>query len=161
MPNGAMSRISALFLWITLVLSAPASAQHLSEGGCGVSQFTHDTLTEARSFGHGITQIPKNAIKPKNLAWELPVAAATGLLITKADMPLDRRVKSLSFERSAGRISNLAWGIEFASAAATYGVGCSHHNDHYLRDSGFKALAAMGAAGVADLVLKEAFDRQF
>jgi hypothetical protein len=140
---------------------AAASAQQLSEGGCGVKELTHDTLTEAGSFGHGITQAPKNAIKPRNLAWELPVAAATGLLITKADLPLDRRVKSLSFERSAGRISNLAWGVEFASAAAAYGIGCSHHNDHYLRDTGFKAMAAMGAAGAADFVLKEASDRQF
>jgi hypothetical protein len=161
MPKAPFNRISALFLWITLVLAAPASAQHLSEGGCGISQLARDTVTEAGSFGHGITQIPKNAIKPKNLAWELPVAAAAGLLITKADQPLDRRVKSVSFERSAGRISNLAWGVEFASAAATYGVGCSHRNDHYLRDSGFKALAAMGAAGVADYVLKVSFDRQF
>src|SRR5258707_15271205 len=31
----------------------------------------------------------------------------------------------------------------------------------YLRDTGFKALAAMGAAGTVDLALKLAFDRQF
>jgi len=34
-------------------------------------------------------------------------------------------------------------------------------NHSYLRDTGFKALAAMGAAGSADLALKLAFDRQF
>jgi membrane-associated phospholipid phosphatase len=137
-----------------------ASAQELSQRGCGVSEFTHDTLTEAGALGHGITQIPKNMVRPKNLAWELPIAAATGLLITKADMPLDRRVRSVSFERSAGRLSNLGWGVEFAAAAITYGAGCREH-DHYLRDTGFKALAAIGAAGAVDLGLKLAFDRQF
>lgn len=143
-----------------LLMPHGASAQALSEGPCGPSQVLRDTGIEAKSFGHGITQIPKAMVRPKNLAWELPVAAATGLLIAKADIPLDHRVQSLSFERSAGRISNLAWGLEFASGAVTYAAGCGKH-DHYLRDTGFKSLAAMGAAGLSDFVLKEAFDRQF
>jgi len=99
-------------------------------------------------------------VRPKNLAWGLPVAAATGLLITKVDQPADSRIQSASMIRTAGRWSNIGWGMAFASSAITYGAGCGEH-DHYLRDSGFKALAAMGAAGVEDLVLKEAFDRQF
>jgi membrane-associated phospholipid phosphatase len=156
MPNRAL----ALALWITVTFSTAAHSQSLSASGCSPKHFAADTVTEARSFGHGITQVPKAMVRPKNLAWELPVAAATGLLITKADIPLDRRVKSLSFERSAGRISNLAWGLEFASGAVAYGAGCGKH-DHYMRDTGFKALAAMGAAGAADFVLKEAFDRQY
>src|SRR5205085_7458803 len=102
------SRIRNVFIGFLLLLSAsfPALAQERSDRGCGVSQFTHDTVSEAAAFGRGITRIPKNIVRPKNLAWELPVAAATGLLITKADMPLDRRVRSISFERSAGRLSN-------------------------------------------------------
>jgi membrane-associated phospholipid phosphatase len=154
------SRVLALVLWITIAFPTCTFGQDLSDRGCSPKQFAADAITEARSFGHGVAQVPKAMIRPKNLAWELPVAAATGLLITKADMPLDRRVKSVSFERSAGRISNLAWGLEFVSGAATYATGCGKH-DHYMRDTGFKALAAMGAAGAADFVLKEAFDRQF
>src|SRR3954470_13352444 len=132
MPN----RVLTLFLWITVGLSTAANAQSLSAGGCSPKQFAADTVTEARSFGHGITRVPKAMVRPRNLAWELPVAAATGLLITKADIPLDRRVRSLSFERSAGRISNLAWSLAFVSGAVTYATGCGKH-DHYMRDTGF------------------------
>ncbi len=150
----------SFFISFLLCLSTGVSAQTLSERPCGISQAVHDTGIEAKDLGHGLTQVPKAMVRPKNLAWELPVAAATGLLITKVDSPLNDRVRSLSFERSAGRISNLAWGLEFASGAVAYGVGCSEHN-HYLRDTGFKAIEAMGAAGAVDFVLKEAFDRQF
>jgi len=137
----------------------PAYGQTLSERPCGPSEFSRDTVTEARSLGRGITQIPRAMVRPKNLAWELPVAAATGLLITKVDQPADRRIQSPSLERTAGRWSNIGWGMEFASAAVTYGAGCRENT--YLRDTGFKALAAMGAAGAEDLGLKLAFDRQF
>ena len=156
-----MSHLFHRFL-LGLLLFSPfvASAQTLSEGPCGPSQFTHDTLSEAGSLGHGLTQVPKAMIRPKNLAWELPVAAATGLLITKVDQPADRRINSPSLERTAGRWSNIGWGMEFASGSIAYVVGC-HDGDHYLRDTGFKSLAAMGAAGLEDLGLKLAFDRQF
>src|SRR5207302_5904659 len=141
-------------------VSFSAAAQELSTRGCGVSQLSHDTVTEARSLGHGITQIPKNMVKPKNLAWELPIAAATGLLITKVDQPADRRIQSLSLERTAGRWSNVGLGMELAAGGIAYAVGC-HDGDHYLRDTGFKALAAVGAAGTIDFGLKLAFDRQY
>src|SRR5260370_36338489 len=39
-------------------------------------------------------------------------------------------------------------------------MGCGKHHS-YLRDTRFNALAAMGAAGTADVALKLAFDRQF
>ena len=137
-----------------------APAQQLSEHGCGPSQLTHDTFTEAAAVGHGITKIPRNMVRPKNLAWEIPVAATTALLITRVDQPADRRIQSASLEQTAGRWSNIGLGMELASGAITYGVGCGDGN-HYLRDTGFKSLAAMGTAGLADLGLKLAFDRQF
>ena len=155
-----LTRVIAIFLWITLGMSGLGSGQRLSERGCGISQLSHDTASEAGSLGHGITQIPRNAMKPKNLAWELPMAAATGLLITKVDQPADRRIQSASLERTAGRWSNVGLGIELAAGTLSYGVGC-HDGDHYLRDTGFKALAATGAAGAIDLGLKLAFDRQY
>jgi hypothetical protein len=135
-------------------------AQQLSERGCGPSQLTHDTLIEGRSVGHGITKIPRNMIRPKNLAWEIPIAATTALLITKVDQPADRRIQSASLEQTAGRWSNVGLGMELASGAITYGVGCGDSN-HYLRDTGFKSLAAMGIASLADLGLKAAFDREY
>jgi hypothetical protein len=156
MPNRAL----AFILWITLGWSSFTSAQQLSERGCGVIELAHDTFTEAGSVAHGVTQIPRNVIRPRNLAWELPVAAVTGLLITKVDQPADRRIQSASLERTAGRWSNIGLGMELAAGTISYGVGC-HSGDHYLRDTGFKALAATGAASVIDLGLKVAFDRQY
>lgn len=152
--NGLLTAI------LFLAACFPGYAQNLSDKPCGISEFGHDTVTEAGSFGKGIARVPREMVRPKNLAWELPVAAATGLLITKADQPADRRIQSASLERTARRWSNIGWGMEFATGAAAYGAGC-HSGDHYLRDTGFKAMAAMGAAGVADLALKMAFNRQF
>ena len=89
----------------------------------------------------------------------VPVAA-TGILIAEVDRPADNRIQSKSFEDLAGRWSNLGLGMEIGSAALAYGAGCRGHNS-YLRHTGFKALAAMAAAGTVDLGLKLAFDRQF
>jgi len=94
------------------------------------------------------------------LKWELPMLAATGILIAKVDRPADNRIQSRSLRQTAGRWSNVGLGLELGSGAVAYGFGCGKH-DAYLRHSGFQALAAMGAAGTIDLVLKTAFDRKF
>jgi membrane-associated phospholipid phosphatase len=94
------------------------------------------------------------------LKWELPILAVTGVLIAKVDRPADNRIQSMSLQQTAGRWSNIGLGLEIGSAALAYGIGCGKHHS-YLRDTGFKALAAMGAAGTVDLALKLAFDRQF
>jgi hypothetical protein len=130
------------------------------EAGCSIRGFSHETWTEASQFAHGLKTVPRNAVRPRNLEWELPILAATGVLIAKVDRPADNRIQSLSLQQTAGRWSNIGLGLEIGSAALAYGIGCGkHHSD--LRDTGFKALAAMGAAGTVDLVLKLAFDRQF
>jgi membrane-associated phospholipid phosphatase len=64
------------------------------------------------------------------------------------------------FDASAGHWSNVGLGLELGSAALAYGIRCGKHHS-YLRDTGFKALTAMGAAGTVDLALKLGFDRQF
>ena len=151
-------RVLAVILFLSTAVSS--FAQNLSDKPCGVSEFAHDTGSEAGGVVRGLGKIPRIMVKPRNLAWELPIAAAAGLLITKADQPADRRIQSASLENTAATWSNIGWGMEFASGAIAYGAGC-HNGDHYLRDTGFKALAAMGTAGVADLALKVAFDRQF
>jgi len=86
--------------------------------------------------------------------------AATGVIIAKVDRPADNRIQSKSLQQTAGQWSKVGLGLELGSAALAYGMGCGKHHS-YLRDTGFKALAAMGAAGTADLALKLAFDRQF
>jgi membrane-associated phospholipid phosphatase len=81
-------------------------------------------------------------------------------MIAKVDRPADNRIQSKSLQQTAGRWSNVGLGLEIGSAALGYGIGCGKRHS-YLRDTGFKALAAMGAAGTVDLALKLAFDRQF
>ncbi len=85
---------------------------------------------------------------------------ATGIMIAKVERPADNRIQSKSLQQTAGQWSNIGIGLEIGSAALAYGIGCCKHHS-YLRDTGFKALAAMGAAGAKDLALKLAFDRQF
>lgn len=140
---------------------ASAAAPDLSTcDACNFHKFSRDTWTEVTYFGKGLKSVPRAIIRPSNLKWELPILAATGVLIAKIDKPADKRIQSQSLQQTASRWSNAGLGIEIGSAVLAYGIGCGKHQA-YLRDTGFKALAAMGAAGSVDLALKLAFDRQF
>jgi hypothetical protein len=144
--------------------------QHLSTGteatttvtasGCRARGFFHQTWTEASQFGQRLASVPRSIVRPSNLKWELPILAATGVLIAEVDRPADNHIQSRSLQQSAGYWSNVGLGFEIGSAALGYGIGCGEHQS-YLRDTGVKALAAMAAAGTVDLGLKLAFDRQF
>lgn len=127
---------------------------------CSVHEFFHDAWVEASQSAHGLKAIPRGAVRPANLKWELPILAATGLLIAKADLPADNRIQSQSLRQTADLWSNVGLGLEIGSGALTYGLGCGTHRSN-LRDTGFRALAAMGVAGTEDLALKLTFDRQF
>jgi hypothetical protein len=131
-----------------------------TDAGCSLRGFVHETRAEAWQFGRGLKAVPRGAVRPSNLKWELPILAVTGVLIAKVDRPADNRIQSLSLQRTAGQWSNIGLGLELGSAALAYGIGCGKHHS-YLRDTGFSALAAMGAAGAVDLALKLAFDRQY
>lgn len=138
----------------------PLAQEAAKESGCSIRGFSQDTWTEASQFGRGLKAVPRSAVRPSNLKWELPILAATGVMIAKLDRPAADRIQSKSLQQTAGQWSNVGLGLELGSAALAYGMGCGKHHS-YLRDTGFKALAAMGAAGTADLALKLAFDRQF
>jgi hypothetical protein len=138
----------------------PHAQEAPSDVGCSVRGFFHETWTEASQSGQGLKAVPRGSVRPSNLKWELPILAATGVLIGKVDRPSANRIQSKSLQQTAGRWSNVGLGLEIGSAALTYGLGCGKRRS-YLRDSGFKALAAMGAAGTVDLALKLTFDRQF
>src|SRR5437588_10707955 len=66
--------------------------------GCGPSQTTHQVMGHATQLLRGIERVPRNAIRPENLKWELPIAAATGLLIAEAEQPAAHRVPSPSVQ---------------------------------------------------------------
>ncbi len=138
----------------------PHAQEADTDAACSVRGFFHETWNEASQFGYGLTSVPRSAVRPSNLKWDLPILAATGVIIAKVDGPADNRIQSKSLQQTAGQWSNVGLGLEIGSAALVYGIACGKHNS-YLRDTGFKALAAMGAAGTADLALKLAFDRQF
>ena len=148
---------------LLLLLSLGPAAYPQEAGtntGCSVHGFAHETWREASQFGQGLKAVPRDSVRPDKLKWELPILAASGVLIAKVDRPADNRIQSMSLQQTAGRWSNIGLGLEIGSAAVAFGIGCGKHQS-YLRDTGFKALAAMGAAGTADLALKLAFDRQF
>jgi hypothetical protein len=91
-----------------------------SEEGCGVHEFSHDTWREVSHFGQGLKAVPHGVVRPGNLKWELPILAATGILIAKVDKPADNRIQSLSFQQTAGRWSNAGLGMEIGAGALAY-----------------------------------------
>jgi len=141
-------------LWIS-----PARAQSTTSG-CGVSSTTHQVFSHAGPLLRAIEHAPRNAVRLENLKWELPIAAATGVLIAQGDQPAADRIRGRSIQHLARLWSNVGLGSEIAAGFATWGAGCMEHKPS-LRDNGLIALTAMGAAGTLDFALKLCFDRQF
>jgi membrane-associated phospholipid phosphatase len=141
---------------VTWAAEAPASA---GDDGCWhiASRLPHTAST----FGHGLETAPRDAIRPKNLEWELPVAAATGLLIATSDDHINSHIQSPSFAQAAARGSNIGLGIELGAAGLMYVVGCTGHSSSYAANTGFTALEAVGAANVITYGLKVATNRQY
>ncbi len=127
---------------------------------CHFHGLAHHAWIEAGEFGRGVANIPRGAIRPSNLKWELPVGATTGILIAEGDQPLANRIQGRNIQHIARFWSNFGLGVEIASGGLAYAAGCAEHRT-YLRDTGLTVLDALAAAGVADFALKLAFDRQF
>jgi membrane-associated phospholipid phosphatase len=109
---------------------------------------------------HGWRDIPSGIVAKRNLKWELPIAAATAVLIGTVDVPASRRVKSTSVQSASDNASNVLLGSELGLSALAYAVGCAGHKP-LLRDNGVTALFGMGYAVGNDLILKAAFNRQY
>lgn len=151
----AIPSLLAVFLGFTSVgLSGQVAAP------CSLPSSTHDVGHDAVVLWHGIASLPRNAIRPHNLAWELPIGAATGILIAEGDRPAADRIQSKALQDTAGRWSNVGLGLELGSSALAWTTGCVGHHSR-TGEAGFTALTAVGAAGTVDLALKLAFDRQF
>lgn len=128
-------------------------------GGC--RQIAGQLPHAASTFGHGLATAPRDAIRPSNLKWELPIAAATGLLIAYGDGRVNNRIHSPSFTQDASRGSNIGLGIELGGAGLAYLLGCSGQHSAYAANTGFTALEAMGAASLVSFGIKEATNRQY
>ena len=127
---------------------------------CGFRGLAHHAWIEAGQFSRGFAGAPRNAIRPDNLKWELPVGAATGVLIAEGDRPLADRIQGKNIQDISRLWSNIGLGAEIGSSGLVYAVGCAAHRT-YLRDTGLSMLDALAAAGTTNLVLKLAFNRQF
>ena len=145
---------------LLLCLGVPSGLAQSVASGCNASATTHQVFSHAGPLLRGIEHAPRNAIRPGNLKWELPIAAATGVLIVEGDQPMADRIQGRSIQHLARLWSNVGLGTEIGAGFATWGIGCIEHRPS-LRDNGLTALTAMGAAGTLDLALKLAFDREF
>jgi membrane-associated phospholipid phosphatase len=154
--------IRGLLLVLVTCTALSAEAQDpagAGDGGC--RQIAGQLPHAASTFGHGLEAVPRDAIRPRNLKWELPIAAATGLLIASGDDHINSHIRSLSFAQAASRGSNVGLGIELGAAGLMYFVGCSGHRSSYAANTGFTALEAMGAASLMTLGIKVATNRQY
>jgi len=129
-----------------LLLPSVARAGSLNESVCSFSGSAHDLGSEAKQFGAGLKQLPRAMIRPTNLRWELPIGAATGVLIAKVDRPAADRIQSRDLINTASTWSNIGLGAEVGASALIWGLGCHERNSNLSR-AGFATLSAMGAAG--------------
>jgi membrane-associated phospholipid phosphatase len=149
-----------ILLWGTAPISAALGPEGaVDEGGCWqiASQLPHS----ASLFARALASAPRDGIRPANLRWELPVAAATGLLIATSDGHINSHIQSPSFVQAATRGSNVGLGIEFGAAGLMYLLGCARHRSSYAANTGFTALEAIGAANIITYGLKAATNRQY
>jgi len=160
MQLGFIQKLSLpLVLYAALTPAVAQNSAGIGEGGCGqiASQFPHTAST----FVHGVGAAPRNAIRPRNLKWELPIAAATGLLIATSDHHINSHIRSPSFVNASTLGSNIGLGIELGTAGMMYFVGCPGDRSPYAANTGWVALEAMGAASLMDYGFKVATNRQY
>lgn len=106
-------RLLPVLVMCTAMSSAAQDPAGRGDGGCG--QIAGQLPHTASTFGHGLAAVPRNAIRPSNLKWELPIAAATGLLIATSDDHINSHIHSPSFVQAASRGSNVGLGIELGT----------------------------------------------
>ncbi len=139
-------------------LTSAILAQTADEGCWAATK--HDLFHDATNMEQGLRVAPRDAIRPRNLKWELPMAAATGVLIAWVDQPAARHANSWGVASASGTASNILLGSEIGMAGLAYATGCATHHSQ-ARDAGFTALASMGYALANDLALKATFNRQY
>jgi membrane-associated phospholipid phosphatase len=153
--------LRALFFYAVMVISLTVTGwpQATSGAGCWAETkkgFWHDTV----SMVHGYQHAPARAVATHNLKWELPIAAATAVMIAWVDGPASNRIRSKSVDNATGIASNVALGSEMLLGGMTYAIGCKSH-DPVKQRAGLNALSGFAYALGNDLVLKAAFNRQY
>ncbi len=146
-------RTKLLSILVTLfVLAGVAAPQTGSDGGCK-SATGHQVSHDMRWMGSGILLAPKRAIKPSNLKWEIPVVAATAVMVNVGDNPTSTRINNTHEENVANTFGNIGLYSEWGLAGALFAAGCAGHSDN-LRSAGLQALEAGGSAMAIDGMVK-------
>src|SRR5260370_37909892 len=63
----------------------PRAQEPTTDAGCSVRGFFHETWSETSQFGRGLKAVPRRVIRLRNFQWELPILAATCVVIAKRD----------------------------------------------------------------------------
>jgi membrane-associated phospholipid phosphatase len=124
-------------------------------------QNTKDQLgTDTSTMWQALRHAQRAMLTPQNLAWELPVGAATGVLIAAGDTPVARQVSGAHNLNSRSNTASTAMtDLMIGSAGALYMAGCATGHDHALR-AGISSLAATGFAVVFSEAVKYSFRRE-
>lgn len=144
---------------LVTVLCTPLCVAQGQGSGC-LSQTRSDIGRDAAGMVKAVSSAPRAALQPRNLKWELPIAAATAVLITSVDGHTVGLVKSPVVASDSRKASNAAFGAEILLGAIPYVAGCAGGREH-ARRAGFAALEGMGYALGTDALLKAAFNRQY
>lgn len=137
-------------LWI--LLSTTLHAQCLGNS-------SREAVQDAHWISKGIVEAPRNAVRTQNLKWELPIVAATAVLIASGDSPGSRLIQSPALQRASNRWSNIGLALELGGAGSAYLAGCAKHRES-IRSTGQAALEAAAAASAFDQAIKFATNRQ-
>ena len=132
-----------IVLLFALVLGLITSVQAQTDG-CK-SATGHQASHDMRWMGSGVLLAPRRAVKLSNIKWELPVLAATVLMVNYGDTPASRRIDNVHVENAANRFSNIGEYTEWGLAGALFAVGCAKQNDS-MRSAGLQALGGGGGA---------------
>jgi membrane-associated phospholipid phosphatase len=154
-------RYRVLLLAVLLSASFSLAQDNTPPPPCGFGPFGRALGRDSKAMLHGIVATPRNIVRPKNLAWELPVAGAiTALAVTDADERAVNHFKSASTAQTATHWSDIGIGLELAAGATGWIGGCA--SDHpSLASNAFTALAAAGFGQLVNLAAKETFRRQY
>lgn len=152
---------SALCALLVLLCACAALAQDSTPSTpCGGGSFARGLGRDSKTMLHGFADAPRNAIRPKNLAWEIPVGAASGLLIAYADTKTENHFNNPTSEKNWSRGSDVGVGLLLGAGAVSWVAGCA--GDHpTLANNAFHAMVAAGYGQLINLALKESFRRQY
>ncbi|MFB3815302.1 MAG: phosphatase PAP2 family protein [Terriglobales bacterium] len=148
----------ALLLSVLCGTATPQSTAASDESCWAATR--RDFQRHAVQMWRGIQGAPGGAVTPTNLKWEIPIAAATAVLITRIDAEAAGRIRSEQVAGATETASNALLGSQFGIAVLSYTIGCAAGKPQ-ARDLGLTTLAGLGFAIGSDLLLKAAFNREY